>query len=163
MPRSPHAAPADPVRIGVIADTHGLLRPEAIRALHGCDRIVHAGDIGSPQVLQALRAIAPVDAIVGNVDRGEWAAELPAHLELVIGGARIRLLHDLNHLPAHPRPWDVVISGHSHQPRLEHRDGVLYLNPGSAGPRRFRLPVSLAYLHLHDGLVRGELHLLEVG
>lgn len=150
-------------RIGVIADTHGLLRPEAVRALHGCDRIVHAGDIGSLQVLQALRAIAPVDAIVGNVDRGEWITGLPEQLELNIDSVRILLLHDLKSLPTHPRRWNVVISGHSHQPRLEHRDGVLYLNPGSAGPRRFRLPVSLGYLHLQGGLVHGELHPLDLG
>jgi putative phosphoesterase len=150
-------------RIGVIADTHGLLRPEAVQALQGCDRIVHAGDIGSPQVLQALRAIAPVEAIVGNVDRGIWTAGLPEQLELVIGGVRIHLRHDLTSLPASPRGCDVVISGHSHQPKLEQRDGVLYLNPGSAGPRRFRLPVSLGYLHLHEGVAHGELRQLSIG
>jgi hypothetical protein len=148
----------DHLRIGVIADTHGLLREEAAAALAGCDRILHAGDVGAPAVLDALRAIAPVHAIAGNVDRGAWADALPQRLVLALGGVRIRMLHDRKALaPGEAADVDVVVSGHSHQPRLETVDGVLYLNPGSAGPRRFRLPVSVGYLHIAHGTVRGEL------
>ena len=135
--------------LGVIADTHGLLRPEAADALAGCEAIVHAGDVGKPAVLEALAAIAPVTAIRGNVDR--WAVELPDTEVLVFAGRLIYVLHDLNALDLDPAAagFDVVISGHSHRPKIADDNGVLYLNPGSAGPRRFRLPITLARLEIN--------------
>ncbi|PNG13192.1 metallophosphoesterase family protein [Stutzerimonas stutzeri] len=147
------------MRIGVISDTHGLLRPEALAALRGCERIIHAGDIGKPEVLDALRALAPLDAIRGNVDSGDWAASVPEHLDLEIGGLRIHVTHDVKAMGIDPiaARVDVVIAGHSHQPRIEEVDAVLYLNPGSAGRRRFKLPVSLALLDIEDGQPRAQL------
>jgi len=147
------------MRIGVISDTHGLLRPEAVAALEGCDRIIHAGDIGKPEVLDALRELAPLEAIRGNVDSGDWAAPIPERLDLQIGALRIHVLHDLKALDLDPivEGFDVVIAGHSHQPKIEEVDGVLYLNPGSAGRRRFRLPISLALLDIEDGQPRPQL------
>ena len=147
------------MRIGVISDTHGLLRPEALAALQGCERIIHAGDIGKPQVLDALREIAPLEAIRGNVDSSEWALPLPERLDLRLDGIAIHVLHDLKTLDFDPatRGVSVVIAGHSHKPQIEQRGGVLYLNPGSAGPRRFRLPISLAVLHIEDGQARAAL------
>ena len=141
------------MRIGVISDTHGLLRPEALAALRGCERIIHAGDIGKPEVLDALRALAPLDAIRGNVDSGDWAASVPEHLDLEIGGLRIHVTHDVKAMGIDPiaARVDVVIAGHSHQPKIEEVDAVIYLNPGSAGRRRFKLPVSLALLDIEDG------------
>ena len=138
--------------IGVIADTHGLLRPEAIAALEGCAQIIHAGDVGREEVLAALQAIAPVTAVRGNVDHGQWAEALPNEATLQINGCRIVILHDLHDLPSSrsAREADVVISGHSHKPVIEKRGQVLYLNPGSAGRRRFSLPVTLAKLQLTD-------------
>ena len=138
---------AGAARVGLISDTHGLLRPEALAALQGCDAILHAGDVGRPEVLDGLRRLAArVVAVRGNVD-GEWAAGLPEATEVDIAGRRILLLHDLKQLGIEPRAGiDVVVSGHSHQPRIDRRDGVLYVNPGSAGPRRFRLPVAVARL-----------------
>jgi putative phosphoesterase len=135
-------------RIGVISDTHGLLRPEALRALQGADLIVHAGDIGGPDVLHALRAVAPVVAVRGNNDRGDWAAALPDTDVVKTAGHSLYVLHDVKTLDLDPRAagFDAVIAGHSHQPRIDRRDGVLYLNPGSAGPRRFRLPIAVARL-----------------
>lgn len=134
--------------VGIIADTHGLLRSEAQEALASCDAILHAGDIGKPEVLDKLRRIAPVTAIRGNVDK--WADEL-ADAEIVkIEQRVIYLRHDINTLDLAPQAegFDVVVSGHSHQPKMYQRDGVLFLNPGSAGPQRFRLPVTLALLTL---------------
>lgn len=150
------------MRIGVISDTHGLLRPEALVALQGCERIIHAGDIGKPQVLAALAEIAPLDVIRGNIDSGDWASELPEVLELNHGGVRIYVLHDLKTLDIDPaaRGIGVVISGHSHKPQIQHRNEVLYLNPGSAGPRRFKLPISLALLDIDNGKARAEMVLL---
>jgi len=147
------------MRIGLISDTHGLLRPEALHALQGCERIIHAGDIGKAEVLEGLRALAPLDVIRGNIDSADWAQALPERLDLRIDGLRLHVLHDLKELDQDPKESgiDVVIAGHSHQPRIEHRDGVLYINPGSAGPRRFRLPISLALLHVENGSVRAEL------
>lgn len=147
------------MRIGVISDTHGLLRPEALAALQGCERIIHAGDIGKPQVLDALREIAPLEAIRGNVDSAEWAQRLPERLDLRLGGVAIHVLHDLKTLDFAPatRGVAVVIAGHSHKPQIEQQGGVLYLNPGSAGPRRFKLPISLAVLHIEAGQPRAEL------
>ena len=137
-------------RLGVISDTHGLLRPEAVRALVGADLIVHAGDVGGPEVLDGLRALAPVVAVRGNNDRGRWARALATTEVVERAGRRVYVLHDLEELDVDPRAagFDAVIAGHSHQPRVERRDEVLYLNPGSAGPRRFRLPVALAWLEL---------------
>ena len=145
--------------VGVISDTHGLLRPEALTALRGVDVILHAGDVGSPDVLERLAAVAPVTAVRGNNDRGAWARKLPVAQAVDIDGVRIYLLHDLGELELDPRAAGVaaVVAGHSHQPRQEERDGVLYFNPGSAGPRRFRLPVCVGRLSVRRGRIRGEL------
>ena len=139
-----------PTLIGLISDTHGLLRPEALEALQGSQLIIHAGDIGDPQILARLRSIAPVVAVRGNVDTGRWAAESPETAVAEAGGVQLYVLHDLNELNLNPRAagLDVVVSGHSHQPAQEERNGVLYINPGGAGPRRFRLPVTVARLDL---------------
>jgi len=143
--------------IGVISDTHGLLRPEAKDALAGCDAIVHAGDIGQPQVLDELTAIAPVTAIRGNVDK--WAVDLPDTEVVEIAGRYLYVIHDLKALDLDPSAagFDAVISGHSHAPSVDTRDGVLYLNPGSAGPRRFKLPVALARLTVRDAGLDAEI------
>jgi putative phosphoesterase len=150
------------VRVGVISDTHGLLRPEAIRALRGASVIVHAGDIGGREILDELSAIAPVTAVRGNNDREAWARHLPETAVLQVGGARLFVIHDLNALATDPRAegFAAVISGHSHQPRTVRRGGVLYFNPGSAGPRRFHLPVSLGTLRISAGKVVGRLRRL---
>ena len=146
--------------IGVIADTHGLLRPEALEALEGVDRILHAGDIGDPDHLDALARIAPVTAIRGNIDRGHWAEILPETVSLTIGGMQIHMIHDRKALQANPEAegWDVVISGHSHKPGIEETGSTLWLNPGAAGPRRFRLPVTLAFLWEEAGHPRAMIH-----
>jgi putative phosphoesterase len=145
--------------IGVISDTHGLLRAEAIEALRGCDRILHAGDIGSQSVLDELATLAPVTAIRGNNDTAEWARAIPETSRVTIDGVQIYLLHNLKDLALDPRAEDidVVIAGHSHRPALERRDGVLFLNPGSAGPRRFKLPISVARLRIDNGTAQAEL------
>jgi uncharacterized protein len=150
--------------LGVISDTHGLLRPEAVEALRGSDMIVHAGDVGSPDVLRGLEAIAPVVAVRGNNDRAAWARDLPLTGAFELGRAVIYVLHDLAELDLDPRVagFSVVIAGHSHQPRCEDRDGVLFFNPGSAGPRRFRLPISLGHLVIEGARVRGRLQTLEI-
>jgi len=130
--------------IGAISDTHGLLRPQALAALAGCDPIIHAGDIGSPGVLARLGALAPVHAVRGNVDHGAWSAKLPATQRIEIDGFRIYVLHILAELDRQaPDNVDAVIYGHSHQPKIETKNGTLFFNPGSAGPRRFRLPVTV--------------------
>lgn len=159
-PRQPFPAG----RIGVISDTHGLLRPEALEALRGVERILHAGDISDPDHLGALERIAPVTAIRGNVDRGSWAEALPEAANLVIGGLRIHMIHDRKALRADPRAedWNVVISGHSHRPGVEDSGGTLWLNPGAAGPRRFRLPITLAFLWEDAGRPRAVIHPLAV-
>jgi hypothetical protein len=153
MTRAGARKPASAVRVGVISDTHGLLRPEAIAALRGSDAIVHAGDIGGPHILEQLNAIAPVTAVRGNNDRESWARHLPETAVLEVGGARLFVIHDLNALRIDPKAegFAVVISGHSHQPLSVRRGGVLFFNPGSAGPRRFRLPVSVGTLRLGGG------------
>jgi putative phosphoesterase len=151
--------------LGVISDTHGLLRPEAVAALAGVERIVHAGDIGDPAILRDLGRLAPVSAVRGNNDRGDWAAEIPETEVVEVGGVALYVLHDVHELDLDPRVagFAAVIAGHSHQPRQEERDGVLYFNPGSAGPRRFRLPVSVGRLTIERGHVRGALVTLEPG
>ncbi|MGY4154331.1 putative phosphoesterase [Bradyrhizobium sp. USDA 4461] len=146
-------------RIGIISDTHGLLRPEAERRLTGVDNIVHAGDIGRPEIVDALRRIAPVTAIRGNVDSGAWAREYPDTKLVRLAGKAIYLLHDLKTLQADPgAAIDVIVSGHSHVPKIETVGGVLYLNPGSAGPRRFNLPITLATLEITPEGLRPEIH-----
>ena len=148
------------MRIGVISDTHGLLRPEAEQRLAGVARIIHAGDIGRPEVIERLSRIAPVVAIKGNVDTGSWAKNYPDTQTIKLGGRSVHVLHNIHDLRLDPvaRGIDVVISGHSHQPRIETVAGVLYLNPGSAGPRRFNLPITLAILELTSGSVRAVIH-----
>lgn len=141
--------------IGVISDTHGLLRPQALEALQGSELILHAGDIGPSHLIEQLRDIAPVHAVRGNCDRGPWAWALPETEAVSFAGHDLYMIHDLGLLDLDPATggFAAVVYGHSHQPRIEHRDGVLYLNPGSAGPKRFSLPVSVAHLHVEiDGL-----------
>ncbi len=141
------------MRIGIISDTHGLLRPEAIKQLAGADHIIHAGDIGGPEVIEGLRRIASTTEIRGNIDTGEWAKAYP-NTELVeLGGRVLYVLHNLKEIKLDPAAsgFDVVVSGHSHRPKIETKNGVLYINPGSAGPRRFKLPIALATLALSDG------------
>ncbi len=139
--------------IGVISDTHGLLRPEALAALRGSDYIIHAGDIGDSAILKSLGEIAPVTAIRGNVDRDAWARKIPATNVLEVGGVSIYILHNLNELDLKPEAagFRVVVSGHTHVAKAEMKNGVLYFNPGSAGPRRFRLPVTVGRLQVEDG------------
>jgi uncharacterized protein len=135
------------MKIGVISDTHGLMRPQALDQLAGVDRIIHAGDIGSAEVIKQLCHIAPVSAIRGNNDTDSWAAQYPEQMSIEVAGRTILVLHDVKELTS-ATGYDVVISGHSHKPKIETRDGVLYLNPGSAGPRRFKLPITVAILEL---------------
>lgn len=140
-------------KIGVISDTHSLLRPEAIEALSGVDLIIHAGDIGSPDVIERLRDIAPVKAVRGNIDKEPWADQYPEIDAFEVDGIFFYLLHDIKLLDLDPAAggFQVVVAGHTHQPVQEMRDGVLYLNPGSAGPKRFSLPICLATLDLVQG------------
>ena len=147
------------MKIGLISDTHGLLRPEALAALQGCAHIVHAGDIGRPEILDALRELAPLSVVRGNNDEGlDWAAELPQQATLQLGGVGLYLVHELAHVPAQlPEGVRVVITGHSHKPLIEERAGLLWINPGSAGPRRFKLPITVALLHIDHGEPRAEL------
>jgi uncharacterized protein len=156
---------AKSILIGVISDTHGLLRPEALEALRGSDYIIHAGDIGSAEILERLAVIAPVTTVRGNVDKGEWARKLPETEVLEVGRVLIYILHDLAQLDLKPEApgFSVVISGHSHIPKQGTRGGVLYFNPGSAGPRRFKLPVTVGKLHVAEGAVRGEIVELAMG
>lgn len=146
-------------RIGLISDTHGLLRPEAIAFLRGSDYIVHAGDIGDAAVLSELGAVAPVTAVRGNNDQGAWAEGIAETQVLKVGAVSIYVLHDLAQLELDPAAagYQVVVSGHSHKPSLERRDGVLYLNPGSAGPRRFKLPIAVAELKVAGAAVEARL------
>lgn len=145
--------------VGVISDTHGLLRPEAVDALVGSSLILHAGDIGKPEVLQGLQAIAPTIAVRGNNDTGAWAAEIPEHKTIAVGDVRIHIVHIVKELQFDPKEKGVqiVISGHSHKPLIEECEGVLFLNPGSAGARRFKLPVSVARLRLNGTTVDPEI------
>jgi uncharacterized protein len=154
----PHSAPA-PHRVGLISDTHGLLRPEALQALAGVDLIIHGGDIGTSEVIEALGRVAPVHAVRGNNDRAPWARKVPLRLDLDLAGVRIHVLHDLKELSRDPNDGgvDVIVSGHSHKPDIVHRNGILLVNPGSAGPRRFNLPVTIGYLIVADGSARAEI------
>jgi putative phosphoesterase len=149
----------------VISDTHGLLRPDVEQQLAGVAHIVHAGDIGRPDVIAGLRRIAPVTAIRGNVDTGDWAKSYPDTQMIKLGGRSVYVLHDLQELQLDPKSCglDIVLSGHSHRPQIETIEGVLYLNPGSAGPRRFNLPTTLATLELTESDVRPIIHHLRVG
>jgi uncharacterized protein len=150
--------------IGVISDTHGLLRPQAMAALRGCPVIIHAGDVGRPEILDELRRTAPVYAVRGNVDIGPWAMQLPETEIVEIEDCLLYVLHDLDALDRDPKAagFRAVITGHSHQPKIETKDGVLYFNPGSAGPRRFNLPVSVGRLTLSGGELQAEIIQLEV-
>jgi len=145
--------------IGVISDTHGLLRQEAFAALRGVNHILHAGDVGDPEILDALARIAPVTAVRGNVDTQPWAQALPETEVVEFAGITIYILHDLGRLDLKPEAagFAAVVYGHSHQPKIEEKNGVLYFNPGSAGPRRFRLPVSVGKLVIERGSVRAEI------
>ena len=145
--------------VGVISDTHGLQRKEALEALRGCEHIIHAGDVGNPEILDKLRAIAPVTAVRGNVDGADWAQKIPKSDLLEIDGVSIYVLHIREALDLNPKAAGIsaVIYGHSHVPSQETKAGVLYFNPGSAGPRRFKLPVTLGRLFIEAGAVRGEI------
>lgn len=150
--------------VGIIADTHGLIRPEAIAALMGAERIIHAGDIGRPTVLEALAAVAPVVAVRGNNDQDAWAATIPETAIVEVDGLRLYVLHDIKALDFDPAiaGFSAVICGHSHRPRLEQHAGVWFVNPGSAGPRRFTLPVAVARLYVQGGTLTAELVELHV-
>jgi len=147
------------VTVGVISDTHGVLRPEAVAALQGSDLILHAGDVGPASILDQLRAIAPTTAVRGNVDTAVWATALPVSDVISVGGLELYMLHDRGDLDLDPAAagFAAVIFGHSHRPGAELRNGVLYLNPGSAGPRRFTLPVTVARLTIDDGRLAHEI------
>ncbi len=147
------------MKIGLISDTHGLLRPEALQALAGVEHIIHAGDIGAAEVIESLRNIAPVDAVRGNNDKEPWAKEFPPWLALELAAVAIHVLHDVKDLDVDPAAagFRVVIAGHSHKPQVTEREGVLFVNPGSAGPRRFSLPVTIGYLTVGNGSASAEI------
>ncbi|MEW6168233.1 MAG: metallophosphoesterase family protein [Pseudomonadota bacterium] len=146
------------MELGLISDTHGLLRPEALAALRGSALILHAGDIGAPELLRELEAFAPVVAVRGNNDAAAWAAQLPERTIVDAGGLRLLLLHDRARLePEAAAGVHAIISGHSHRPSIEERHGVLFINPGSAGPRRFRLPVALARARIRAGRIEARI------
>ena len=151
-----------PKTIGVISDTHGLLRPEAIDALRGSELIIHAGDAGTPELLEQLRQVAPVVAVRGNVDTGSWARTLPATHEINFEGHTIHVRHILEDAMPVPGGISAVVYGHSHEPSVEHRGGILYLNPGSAGPRRFRLPITVARMSIVNGRLTAKIIQLDV-
>ncbi len=159
------AAPADrPLVIGLVSDTHRLLRDEACQALQGVDAILHAGDVGAPEVIETLGDIAPTFAIRGNIDVAPWASNLPDTASIQLGHARVFMLHNLAELATQPHAdgYSVVISGHSHMPRIFDEGEVLYVNPGSIGPRRFKLPISMARLDISATSVKAELIELEI-
>lgn len=152
------------LKIGIISDTHGLLRPEALEALRGVDHILHAGDVGAPEILQRLEALAPVTAIRGNVDTDAPLSNLPATEMIDLQGTLIYMVHSIQDLDLDPA-WSgihMVVSGHSHQPRIDTHKGVLYVNPGSAGPKRFSLPISLAFANIDGPNVEATLHRLDL-
>jgi uncharacterized protein len=150
------------VKIGLISDTHGLVRPEALQALAGVKHIIHAGDVGGASVIDALRAIAPVDVVRGNNDKDPWGSKLPPWLALEFAGVSVHVLHDIKDLDVDPATagFRVVITGHSHKPLVIERDDVLFVNPGSAGPRRFNLPVTVGYLMVAASSVKAEIRTL---
>jgi putative phosphoesterase len=151
-------------RIAVISDTHGLLREEALPLLEGSEAIIHAGDIGRPEILEALSGFAPVHAVRGNNDRGPWAEALPEARSLQVEDVLVHVLHDIGDLTLE-RVWPaprVIVTGHSHRPSIREKDGVLYLNPGSAGPRRFKLPVTMAELLISGGAAHGRILEIEL-
>jgi putative phosphoesterase len=152
------------MRVGLISDTHGLMRPEALTALAGVAHIVHAGDIGAPEILTQLRAIAPVTAVRGNNDKDTWARGIAEHEVVEIRGKRVYVLHDLKELDLDPRAagFAVVVTGHSHKPLIMTRDEVLYVNPGSAGPRRFKLPICVALLEIAGDAIHAEIRELSL-
>ncbi len=154
---------SSPKLIGLISDTHGLLREEAVRALRGSELILHAGDVGAPEILDALRVVAPVVAVRGNVDRGDWALRLPTTAVAEAGDAKIYMLHDVHELDLDPvaAGFRMVLSGHSHKFGRSERSGVLYINPGSAGPRRFQLPVTIARLDI--GVTPWKIEFVDLG
>jgi uncharacterized protein len=151
-------------RIGVISDTHGLLRPQAVAALRGVDRILHAGDVGAAAVLEELARLAPVTAVRGNNDHGPWAERLAQTQVIEIAETCVYVLHDLAELDVDPAAaaFSVVVAGHSHKPAIARRDGVLFVNPGSAGPRRFTLPIAVALLHIRGAEIDAEVVELSV-
>jgi putative phosphoesterase len=149
--------------IGVISDTHGLVRPEALAVLEGSDLILHAGDVGSPDVLSQLQEVAPVKAVRGNVDKGEWANSLPMDEAIEVEGKYLYMIHNIEELDLDPvGQFDAVVFGHSHHPKNELKDGVLYFNPGSAGPRRFTLPIAVGRITLKTGVLVAEVVKLDV-
>jgi hypothetical protein len=152
------------ILVGVISDTHGLLRSEAVDALRGVELILHAGDVGKPEVLDELRLLAPTFAVRGNVDHGDWASQLAVSEIVEVGGRSFYMLHDIGELDLDPPTagFAAVIFGHSHQPLIETRDGVLFLNPGSAGPRRFKLPVSVARVSVSASVLDPQIVTLNV-
>lgn len=152
------------ILVGVISDTHGLLRPEAVDALRGVKLILHAGDVGKPEVLEELQRLAPTFVVRGNVDHGDWASQLPTSEIVEVGGRSFYMLHDIGELDLDPPTagFAAVIFGHSHQPLIETRDGVLFLNPGSAGPRRFKLPVSVARIRVSANMLDPQIVMLNV-
>jgi putative phosphoesterase len=147
---------ATALRVGLVSDTHGLLRPEAKRFASDCDYLIHGGDIGSPEILDELAAMAPLTVVKGNNDVAAWAAHLPESEIIRVGGVFVYVIHDIANLTTEPRSEGVrvIVSGHSHKPSVAERDGILYVNPGSCGPRRFRLPVSVGELLVHGTEVR---------
>lgn len=151
------------MNIGIISDTHGLLRGEALEALRGSERIIHAGDVGDPVILDQLAVIAPLTAVRGNIDKGAWARKLPETAVVEVAGVSVYVLHNLEELDLKPEAagFAAVIYGHSHVSKQEMRNGVLYFNPGSAGPRRFKLPVSVGRLRLERGKVCGEIIVIQ--
>jgi len=148
--------------LGVISDTHGLLRPEAVDALRGSDLIIHAGDVGSPEILTQLQNIAPVKAVRGNVDTGQWGMTLPKSLVVDFAGHAVHVRHILDDPMPLPPNVSAIVYGHSHKPSIEDRGGVLYLNPGSAGPRRFRLPISVARVSVVEGRLTARIVTLDL-
>ena len=150
--------------LGVISDTHGLLRPEALDALRGSDMIIHAGDVGKPEVIDRLGEVAPTHVVRGNIDKGSWAAALPMTELVTLGKHRLFVLHDISQLDVDPAAagFAAVVFGHSHRPSIETRNGILFLNPGSAGPRRFKLPVTIARVKTSGQRLRADIVELQV-
>jgi uncharacterized protein len=150
--------------LGVISDTHGLLRPEALDALRGSDMIIHAGDVGNPEVIDRLGVVAPTHVVRGNIDKGSWAAALPMTELVALGEHRLFVLHDISQLDVDPAAagFAAVVFGHSHRPSIETRSGILFLNPGSAGPRRFKLPVTIARVKTSGQRLRADIVELQV-